>query len=53
MDASRAAAETEVDAAHRDRRKRHCSKHLETEVALIWAFARSSSRRLAFAAVLR
>ena len=38
MHTSRAAAETEVDAAHRDRRKDHC-RAPKNRVALIWAFA--------------
>ena len=51
MHASRAAAETEVDAAHRDRRKNHCPEHLKTKPPS-YGHLRLFVQALAFAAVL-
>ena len=51
MHASRAAAETEVDAAHRDRRKHHCPEHLKTKPPS-YGHLRLFVQALAFAAVL-
>ena len=51
MHASRAAAETEVDAAHRDRRKHHCPSTLKQSRPHMGICASSSRRRL-LAAIL-
>ena len=51
MHARRAAAETEVDAAHRDRRKHHCPSTLKTK-SPSYGHLRLLVQALAFAAVL-